>query len=496
MQMKKIAFDNEKYIELQSQHILERINQFDNKLYMEFGGKLFDDHHASRVLYGFKPDSKLLMLKSMSDQVEIVIAVSAIDIARNKTRADLGITYDVEVLRLIDAFRETNLFVGSVVITQYIGQPQAKAFKERLSKLGVKVYKHYPIDGYPNNIELIVSNDGYGKNEYVETTRPLVVVTAPGPGSGKLAVCLSQLYHDYKKGFKSGYAKFETFPIWNLAIDHPVNIAYEAATADLNDLNMIDSFHLSAYGQITVNYNRDIEAFPILNTILTEISGTSIYKSPTDMGVNMIGYCIVDDEAAHEYGKQEIIRRYYSAVADHRFSNGTQETVNKIESLMKQLEISSNDRPVVAAALKKSLQTESPAMSIELPDGFIVTSKTTSLLGSPAALFLNALKIMAGIPKKQMLLAPEVIVPIQEMKTNIIGNSNPRLHADEILIALSISAKSNPSAALAMEYLPKLRHCEVHSSALLPAADEYIFRKFNMNLTCEPFIVAKKLYKK
>lgn len=494
--MKTVSFDSPKYISLQSQHIRERISYFNNKLYMEFGGKLFDDHHASRILYGFQPDTKLQMLKSMADQVEIVIAINANDIANNKTRADLGLTYDVEVLRLIDAFQDANMYVSSVVICQYNNQQQAQAFKERLERLGVKVYYHYEISGYPTSVELIVSDEGYGKNDYVETTRPLVVVTAPGPGSGKLAVCLSQLYHDYRRGIQSGYAKFETFPIWNLSISHPINLAYEAATADLNDLNMIDPYHLDAYKLIAVNYNRDIEAFPILNTILNKILNTSIYKSPTDMGVNMIGYCISDEERCIENAKQEIIRRYYRALREHRFNNGTIEIVNKIESLMNQLNISVSNRPVVQAALQKAEITNVPAMAIELADGQIITSKTTSLLGASAALFLNSLKYLAGIPKGLLLISPDVIIPIQQMKTDIIGNSNPRLHADEVLIALAISAKSNPAAASAMAQLPNLRNCEVHASSLLPAADEYVFRKFNINLTAEPHIVAKKLYKK
>ena len=494
--MKPIAFDREKYIELQSQYIQERISQFNNKLYMEFGGKLFDDHHASRILTGFNPDTKLQMLKSMAEMVEIIIAINANDISKSKIRTDLGITYEIEVLRLIDAFRSAGLYVSSVVITQYSSQEQAIAFKEKLNRLGMQTYCHYPISGYPTNVELIVSDEGYGKNEYVQTTKPLVVVTAPGPGSGKMAVCLSQLYHDYRLHNKSGYAKFETFPIWNLPMAHPVNLAYEAATADLNDINMIDPYHLQTYNEIAVNYNRDIEAFPILNAILDKILGSSPYHSPTDMGVNMIGYCITDDETCQENAKQEIIRRYYKAAIDYRFNGGSIESLNKIEALMKQLNIDVKIRPVVQAALDKAELTGTPSMALELADGTIVTSKTTSLLGASAALFLNALKALAEIPDKQLLLSPDVIVPIQKMKTHIIGNSNPRLHADEILIALAISANSNPSAALAMEQLPNLKNCEVHSTVLIPATDEYIFRKLSMNLTCEPHIVAKRLYKK
>ena len=494
--MKQVAFDRQKYIELQSQHIQQRITQFNNKLYMEFGGKLFDDHHASRVLPGFNPDTKLQMLKSMSDIVEIIIVINANDIAKRKTRNDLGITYEVEVLRLIDAFRSTGLFVGSVVITQFSGQENAVAFIGRLNRLGVKTYCHYPITGYPAAVDTIVSDEGFGKNDYVETTHPLVVVTAPGPGSGKMAVCLSQLYHDARLGLRSGYAKFETFPVWNLPITHPINLAYEAATADLNDSNIIDPYHLQAYNTIAINYNRDVEAFPILNAILTKIMGQETYRSPTDMGVNMIAFCITDDTVAQENAKQEIIRRYYKEVVDYQFNYGSIETVNKIESLMKQLDINVKNRPVVAAALEKAALTQTPSMAMELPDGNIVTAKTTSLLGASAALFLNALKYLAEIPDKQLLLSPDVIVPIQSMKTNIIGNSNPRLHADEILIALAISATTNPLAAAAMEQLPNLKNCEVHSTVLIPATDEYVFRKLAMHLTCEPEIVAKRLYKK
>ncbi len=494
--MKQLAFDREKYIELQSQHIQERITQFNNKLYMEFGGKLFDDHHAARILTGFMPDTKLQMLKSMAEIVEIIITINANDIAKSKLRNDLGITYEVEVLRLIDAFRSAGLYVGGVVITQFSGQENAVAFEQRLIRLGMNTYCHFPINGYPTNIDLIVSDDGLGKNDYVETTRPLVVVTAPGPGSGKMAFCISQLYHDYRRGRPSGYAKFETFPIWNLPITHPINLAYEAATADLNDTNIIDPFHLHAYNIITVSYNRDVEAFPILNALLSRILGRELYRSPTDMGVNMIAFCIINDAACQENSKQEIIRRYYKEVVDYRFNYGTIEAVNKIESLMKQLDITVKSRPVVEAALAKAEMSQTPSMALELPDGTIVTSKTSSLLGASAALFLNALKAMAGIPDKQLLLSPDVITPIQMMKTNIIGNSNPRLHADEILIALAISASTNPLAAAAMEQLPNLKNCEVHSTVLIPATDEYVFRKLSMHLTCEPHIVAKRLYKK
>ncbi|MGB4984449.1 MAG: DUF1846 domain-containing protein [Erysipelotrichaceae bacterium] len=494
--MHRIAFDNNKYIKLQSEHIKERIASFDNKLYLEFGGKLFDDNHASRVLPGFKPDSKLQMLLALKEHVEIIIAVSAHDIEKNKVRSDLGITYDAEVLRLIDAFRLSGLFVGSVCITQYSNQQAALAFKKRLGKLGVKCYFHYIIDGYPYNLDLIVSKDGFGKNQYVETEKPLVVVTAPGPGSGKMAVCLSQLYHDHENGLKSGYAKFETFPIWNLSVKHPVNLAYEAATADLNDVIMIDPYHLEAYNEVTVNYNRDIEVFPVLNSILTSISGKSIYQSPTDMGVNMIGYCIIDDDVVQESAKAEIIRRYYRAVYENIFEDGSVEAVSKIEGLMKQLDISTNDRKVVQAALDKAKKTSLPALAIELEDGQIICAKTTPLLSASAALLLNALKYLAGIEKKMLLLSPSLLEPVTDLKLNSFGNTNPRLHADEILIVLSIAATNNPFAQLALKQIPRLKNCEVHSSVLLSPADEYCYSRLGINLTSEAISQAKKLYRK
>lgn len=494
--MNKIGFDNDKYLKMQAEHIQKRINQFDNKLYLEFGGKLFDDYHASRVLPGFAPDSKIKMLMELSDEAEVVIVINATDIEKNKVRGDLGITYDLDVLRLIDAFRDINLYVGSVVIAQYSGQAAADAFKKRLENLQIKVYLHYPISGYPGNIPLIVSDDGYGKNEYIETTHPLVVVTAPGPGSGKMATCLSQLYHEYKRGIKAGYAKFETFPIWNIPLKHPVNLAYEAATADLNDVNMIDPFHLEAYGETTVNYNRDVEIFPVLNAIFEKIAGVSPYNSPTDMGVNMAGKCIVDDAAVQEASRQEIVRRYYHALCDQRQGRVDAEVIYKIELLMKQAKTTVEDRAVAAAAVKRSEDTENPAAAIELPDGTIITGKTSSLLGASAAVLLNALKALGGIRHHMHLISPIVIEPIQKLKTTHLGNINPRLHTDEILIALSISAATNPTAELALKQLPKLRGCEAHSSVILSQVDEVTFRKLGINLTCEPKYQTKKIYHK
>lgn len=494
--MKAIGFDNNKYLEIQSQHIQQRIAQFDNKLYLEMGGKLFDDFHASRVLPGFLPDSKIKMLMQLSDQVEIVIVINATDIEKSKVRGDIGITYDADVLRLIDAFRGNGLYVGSVVIAQYSGQATADTFHKRLESLGVKVFLHYPIEGYPSNIPHIVSDEGFGKNEYVETTRPLVVVTAPGPGSGKMATCLSQLYHEYRRGIKAGYAKFETFPIWNLPLKHPVNLAYEAATADLNDVNMIDPFHLEAYNETAVNYNRDVEAFPVLNAILEKISGTSPYKSPTDMGVNMAGRCIIDDDACQEASRQEIIRRYFHTMCDQRLGRVEESAVVKLELLMSRAGVSVDDRPVVAAALKRAEMTEMPAAAIELPDGRVITGKTSSLLGASAAALLNALKALGGIDHKILLISPNVIEPIQNLKTHHLGNHNPRLHTDEVLIALSICATLNPVAGQALQQLFKLRDCEAHSTVILSAVDDSTFRKLGVRLTCEPRYQTKKLFHK
>ncbi len=492
--MNRIGFDNEKYLQLQSQKIIDRISLFGGKLYLEFGGKLFDDYHASRVLPGFKPDIKVKMLLEMKEQAEIVIIINADDIEKNKRRGDLGITYDLDVLRLIDAFRGIGLYVGSVVITQYNSQATADVFQKRLEALEMKVYKHYLIPDYPSNIPFIVSDEGYGKNDYIETTRSLVIVTAPGPGSGKMATCLSQLYHENKRGNKAGYAKFETFPIWNLPLKHPVNLAYESATTDLNDVIMIDHFHLETYGTTTVNYSRDIEIFPVLKAIFEKISGESPYKSPTDMGVNMAGFCITDDEAVRKASEQEIIRRYYNTRCSQRQGMADKAEVYRLELLMNQLNISPKHRPVVDAALERSKATDGPAVAIELNDGRIVTGKTTPLLGASAALILNALKVLGGIHHDIHLISPIVIEPIQVLKVKHMGNRNPRLHTDEILIALSICAATNPTAALAMEQLSKLRDCEAHSTVILSRVDENVFHKLGVNITCEPQYQTKKLY--
>ena len=483
--MVRTAFDNDLYIQSQSAHIRSRIEQFGGKLYLEFGGKLYDDNHASRVLPGFKPDSKLQMLLQLKDKVEMVIAINTADIEKNKVRGDLGITYDRDVIRLIDIFRGFGLYVGSVVLTRYNEQPTAKAFEERLKSMGLKVYHHYHIPGYPANIPYIVSDEGYGRNDFIETTRELVVVTAPGPGSGKLATCMSQLYHEHKRGVKAGYAKFETFPVWNLPLNHPVNLAYEAATADLSDVNMIDPFHLEAYGKTTVNYNRDVEAFPVLVTMFERILGECPYKSPTDMGVNMVGNCIVDDAAARDASCQEILRRYYAALADQKQGKATDEQVFKLELLMKKAGVSADQRKVVAPALAKAEATGLPAAAMELPDGQIITGKTTNLLGASSALLLNALKKLAGLDDSLHLIAPEVIDPIQHLKIDHFGNRNPRLHTDEVLIALSICAATDPAAEKAMEQLSKLRGCEVHSSVILSAVDEKVFKRLGVNLTCQ-----------
>ena len=489
--MAKIGFDLEKYLRLQSERILERVHTFGGKLYLEFGGKLFDDYHASRVLPGFLPDSKMKVLLQLKDQAEIVIAINAAHIEMNKRRGDLGITYDLDVMRLIDTFRSIGLYVGSVVITQYAGQHAADLFQRKLEALGVKVYRHYPIADYPSNIGLIVSDDGYGKNEYIETSRPIVIVTAPGPGSGKMATCLSQLYQEHKRGVNAGYAKYETFPIWNLPLKHPVNLAYEAATADLADVNMIDPFHLEAYGTTTVNYNRDVEIFPVLRATFEQILGECPYKSPTDMGVNMAGYCIFDDEAVSEASRQEIIRRYYTALCGQRQGAVSEETVLKLELLMKKAGVTIHDRKVVSPALQKAALTGAPAAAMELPDGTIVTGRTSDLLGAASALLLNALKVLGGISDDIRLISPVIIEPIQHLKVDHLGNRNPRLHTDEVLIALSICAATNPTAELAMEQLNKLRGCEVHSSVILSSVDEKVFRRLGVNITCEPIYETK-----
>jgi len=491
------GFDNEQYLKLQSQKIRERISLFGEKLYLEFGGKLFDDFHASRVLPGFAPDSKIKMLIEIKDEAEIIIAINTADIEKNKVRGDLGITYDLDVLRLIDAFRGYGLYVGSVVMTRFKPSPVSDAFKAKLEKLGIKVYKHYAIDGYPHNIPHIVSEDGFGQNEYIETTRPVVIVTAPGPGSGKMATCLSQIYHESRMGMKSGYAKFETFPIWNIPLNHPVNLAYEAATADLADVNMLDPFHLEAYGKTAVNYNRDVEVYPVLRAMLQEILGECPYKSPTDMGVNMAGFCIYDDEAVSAAARQEIIRRYYTALCNLRKGTGSEVEREKIEMLMRRLSCDPvADRPCVSAALAKAEETGNPAVAIELNDGRIVTGKTSSLLGASSAALLNALKAIAGIDKDEDIISPEILAPIQVLKTQNLGNHNPRLHTDEVLIALAISAANNPKAAMAMQAIQALKNAEVHSTVILSQVDAGTFRKLGVNLSCEPRYQTKKLFHK
>lgn len=483
---RRIGFDNEKYIKMQSMHIRERVLQFGNKLYLEMGGKLFDDYHASRVLPGFEPDSKIKMLMHLKDKLEIVIAISAIDIVKNKIRNDYNLTYDLDTIRLIRAFENLGLKVSGVVITQYGGQSAVDVFRKRLENLGVRVYLHYPIEGYPSNIERIVSEDGFGKNDYVETTMPIVVVTAPGPGSGKMATCLSQLYHENKRGVKAGYAKFETFPVWNLPLKHHVNLAYEAATVDLNDVNMIDPFHLEAYGETAVNYNRDIEVFPVLNAMFEKILGESPYKSPTDMGVNMAGNCIIDDDIVKKASRDEIIRRYYQVLKDKANGKLDDEVLMKMQLLMKQAGVTPEQREVVRVALEKAEKTDAPACAIELSDGRIVTGKTSSLLGASSAAILNALKTISDIGEEVHLISPEIIEPLQNLKVNHMGSKNPRIHIDETLIALSICAASDPVAKKALEGLNSLKGAEAHSSVILSSIDETMFKKLGIHLTCEP----------
>ncbi|NLP47949.1 MAG: DUF1846 domain-containing protein [Clostridiales bacterium] len=493
--MRKIGFDNEAYIKKQSREIKKRIADFGGKLYLEYGGKIFDDYHASRVLPGFAPDSKIQMLKNIATDVEIIVVINACDIESNKIRGDLGISYDSDVLRLVDAMRENDIYVGSIVVAQYSGQAAVTLFKQKLESSGLKVYIHHLIEGYPLDVRHVVSESGFGSNDYIETTRPLVVVTAPGPGSGKMATCLSQLYHDYKRGISAGYAKFETFPVWNLPLKHPLNLAYEAATADLQDVNMIDPYHLEAYGVTSVSYNRDVEVFPVLNTIFEHIEGESPYKSPTDMGVNMTGYCITDDEVVRAASKDEIIRRYFNSMCDRRNGRCNDAVVEKIELLMKQAEVSVEDREVVKYALDRSAQTEDqPAMAIKLHDGRVVTGKTSALLGASAAALLNAVKAISGIDKKKYLIDPSVIEPIQKLKVGVLGNRNPRLHSDEVLIALSISAATNAAAMQGMQHLKDLRGCEAHSTVILTQSDQETYRKLGINLTSEPKYQTKKLY--
>lgn len=496
LQEKKVkkGFDNDKYLSLQSEQIRSRIDEFGGKLYLEFGGKIFDDYHASRVLPGFLPDSKMKMLIELKDEAEMIIAINANDIEKSKVRGDIGITYDLDVLRLIDIYSSFGLVVRSVVLTQYNSQPLAKAFSEKLNSLGIDVYRHYAIDNYPTDVKLVVSDDGYGKNDFIKTEKSLVVVTAPGPGSGKMAVCLSQLYHENKHGVKAGYAKFETFPIWNLPLKHPVNLAYEAATTDLNDVNMIDPFHLEAYGKTTVNYNRDIEVFPVLNTIFERIYGSSPYRSPTDMGVNMAGFCITDDKVVCDAAKQEVIRRYYKALVREKNGEKVSGEIFKLDLLMKQLEVSVSDRKCVEPAIEVSKKTNAPATAALLPDGQIVTGKTSSLLGATSAMLLNALKTIAGIDDSVKLISPSVISPIQHLKTELFGSKNPRLHTNEVLLALSISAATDENARKAMDALQYLRGCEVHSTVILSSVDSDTLSKLGINVTCEPERETRNLF--
>ena len=482
----KHGFDNDKYLRIQSEHISERVAQFGNKLYLELGGKLFDDYHASRVLPGFQPDSKLKMLSKLSDRIEIVIVISATDIEKNKVRGDLGITYDMDVLRLRKEFQNRGFMVGSVVITHYNGQSSADAFRAKLERMGIRTYCHYMIDGYPTNVKLIASDEGFGKNDYIETSRPLVIVTAPGPGSGKMAVCLSQLYNEHKRGIQAGYAKFETFPVWSLPLKHPVNIAYEAATADLNDVNMIDPFHLDAYGKTAINYNRDIEIFPVLNALFEGIYGESPYKSPTDMGVNMVGFCISDDEVCREASKNEIVLRYFQALNKLAQGDGNEAEVNKIELLFKQAGIDTSYRKPIAVARERAERSGRPCSAIELQDGSIISAETSDLLGPSAALILNAIKHLAGIDHSVKLIPQELIEPIQHTKTAYLRGHNPRLHTDEVLVALSVLSTRDENARKALEQLPELKGCQVHSTVMLGEVDHKIFKKLGVGLTCDP----------
>ena len=494
--MAKIGFDNQKYLRTQSEQIRRRIDQFGGKLYLEFGGKLFDDYHASRVLPGFEPDSKMRMLQQLKDDVEIVIAINAEDIERNKVRGDLGITYEADVLRLIDIFRDLGLYVGSVVMTRYAAKPATVAFRKRLKRNGIPCYRHYSIAGYPHDVAHIVSDKGFGTNDFIETTRPLVVVTAPGPGSGKMATCLSQLYHEHKRGVAAGYAKFETFPVWNLPLNHPVNLAYEAATADLDDVNMIDHYHLEAYGIKSVNYNRDVEIFPVLKAMFEQIHGSSPYQSPTDMGVNMVGNCITDDGICCHASRMEILRRYYAANVDHIRGKDNDEIIRRLELTMKHAGVTPEIFPAVAASLKREKETKGPAGAMILPDGRIVTGRTSKSLGAASAMLLNALKVLAGIEDEKHLIASHVLEPICELKTGYMGHRNPRLHTDEVLLALTISALSDPLAQRAKEQLKNLRGSEAHFTVILSEEDEKLLRRLGIHVSFEPKYESRRLYHK
>ena len=495
MTVQKIGFDNDKYLKLQTERILSRVEQFGGKLYLEFGGKLFDDYHASRVLPGFQPDSKMRMLLKLRDQAELVVAISADDIEKSKRRGDLGITYDMDVMRLIDSFREFGLYVGSVVMTRFRGQHAAEIFQHKLVAMGVRVYRHYPIDDYPSNIPLIVSDDGFGKNDYIETTRPIVVITAPGPGSGKMATCLSQLYQEHRRGIRAGYAKYETFPVWNLPLKHPVNLAYEAATVDLDDVNMIDPFHLEAYGETTVNYNRDVEAFPIVQNILARITGDkNFYRSPTDMGVNMAGYAIFDDKVVREAATQEILRRYYKAACDAKQGKASEAALRKIESILQQLDVGTDSRAVMAPALEKQRASGSPAAALQLPDGQIVTGKASDLMSASSATVLNSIKALAGIPDEVLLISQQVLVPLLRLKVDYLHSRASVLKVDDVLAGLAVSAATDETAARALAALKDLRDCDMHSTQMLHSGDEGTLRKLGVRLTMEPVYPGKDLF--
>ena len=488
------GFDNDRYIEMQASHIRERIAQFGGKLYLEFGGKLFDDYHASRVLPGFEPDSKARMLAQLADQAEVVFAICANDIERNRRRSDIGVTYDEDVLRLMDVFRSMGLAIGGVVITRFSGQPKAEAYQAHLEQLGIPVYRHYPIEGYPTSVDLIVSDEGFGKNEYVKTERPLVVVTAPGPGSGKLAVCLSQLYNEHLRGTEAGYAKFETFPVWNLPLKHPVNVAYEAATTDLDDDNVIDPFHLEAYGEVTVNYNRDVDTFPVLRAMMEKIFGRSAYQSPTDMGVNMVGNCISDDVVCQEAGKSEVVRRFYTMSERIARTGQGEDELDKLRLLMREVGVDENHDPAHVAALLKEEVTGLPAAAMVLPDGSLVTGKTSELLGAASSLLLNALKRVAGVAKRTYVVSDEALAPISHLKTAHLHSRNPRLHTDETLIALSISSATNPEAERVISATSELKGCDAYFSVIISPTDEAIYRKLGINVCCEPKFERRTFY--
>ena len=481
----RIGFDSQKYVELQAAHIRERIGSFGGKLYLEFGGKLFDDMHASRVLPGFAPDEKIRMLQSFKDDVEIIVAVNANDIESGKVRGDLGITYDEDVLRLIDIFQGMGFLVSAVVVTRYAGQPAADVFRARLDAMGMRSYRHYPIAGYPVDVDYVVSDEGFGKNDYIETTRPLVVMTAPGPGSGKMATCLSQIYLDAKHGIKAGYAKYETFPVWNLPLKHPVNLAYEAATADLDDANIIDPFHLEAYGKVAVNYNRDVETFPVLKAMMERILGASPYQSPTDMGVNMAGLAICDDEAVCDAARMEIVRRYFNACVNAKRTGCGANQVSKLKMLMKQAGVTPDLSPIRAAALTKEEATGKPAGALMLPNGEVISGRTSTRLGAASSLLLNALKYLAGIPEETYIISNEAIDPICHLKTELLHSKNPRLHPDEMLIALSLSSATEPLAARAIEAAEQLRGCDAFFSVIISSADEKLYRTLGINVSCE-----------